>query len=66
MMCCATGLPVPDWVRGMCAPVPRSSTHTTGVLLVLNQRRTGAKPDGLKTDDGDRFRWISKIHIRVL
>ena len=40
MMCCATGLPVPDWVRGMCAPVPRSSTHTTGVLLVLNQRRT--------------------------
>lgn len=51
MMCCATGLPVPDWVRGMCAPVPRSSTHTTGVLLVLNQRRTGARPDGLKTDE---------------
>ena len=45
MMCCATGLPVPDWVRGMCAPVPRSSTHTTGVLLVLNQRRTAVEPD---------------------
>ena len=43
MMCCATGLPVPDWVRGMCAPVPRSSTHTAGVLLVLNQRRRTAR-----------------------
>ena len=49
MMCCATGLPVPDWVRGMCAPVPRSSTHTTGVLLVLNQRRTR---QWSQTDDG--------------